>query len=516
MLYHRTLEVRSLPFDVTEDELEKHFSNIGKVDRVVINPPDLDGECRALVMFLESNSVTNATSKHSSMPFRNTYLSIHTLDSSDESHIIKMFGLEVDNSIQMDKHSVESCQSIQNEAEERFSKDKQDITIDDKGLDELAKSMASFNDQQIELLLLKIKAIKFQNTENTKVKTNTGDVRQKYSDLSQGDWDVGTLSHQQPLQNSDTIPCRPSIAGIAQTSFGAPNGHNSGKSVVYPGLGSNVGYKYTSTIPPPRLPLFSGETSGKSGSVTYRQWKYHVNSLIDNPAYPDHVVIHAIHQSVRELAAEYLMNFDTQLSPSDLLRNFDSVFGNVLDEDQMSKQLFTSTQMQNETIVAWSCRVQKLVNDLFMQNQISIESAQQKLRSRFWNGLKEGALKEALRTSFSNGMPFHQLLTQARKLEFEFSSKVKDRSQAVAHQQATKHKEPSDNLVSKVDSIVKKLTGIETRLGKIESQQPHQKAERYKTKKRDETLHCTRCSHKGHTVDKCHAKRDVHGKHLNP
>jgi hypothetical protein len=205
----------------------------------------------------------------------------------------------------------------------------------------------------------------------------------------------------------------------------------------------------------PKLPAFSGE--GK-GEVSYNLWKYELKCLIDDQAVSTSSVWQGVRRSVKGLAAEVVMHLGESATLKDLLDKFDVLFGNMKTGQQMLQELFNSSQGSKESLTAWGCRLEEMVNSVRQEGSFTADTAQEVLRSRFWTGLSSERIKEALRNSLEAGFSYQELIKKARKVEME-KDKVQTNQQAIT---------PHDPVVGKLDEILKQLRSLDGRVQKLE------------------------------------------------
>ena len=134
--------------------------------------------------------------------------------------------------------------------------------------------------------------------------------------------------------------------------------------------------------------------------------------LINNPSYSDQEILESIRFSLKGTAAEINYCLESSLSPLEVLNQFDISFGDVHSKSLLREEFYSAKQELDESIVAWSCRLQKMLHSVKEKGAISSDEAIESLKSRFWFGLKHEKLKEALRESHNRGDSFQSLLTQ--------------------------------------------------------------------------------------------------------
>lgn len=161
----------------------------------------------------------------------------------------------------------------------------------------------------------------------------------------------------------------------------------------------------------PKLPFFSGVEKGSD--VPYLLWKFEIQYLLGNQC-PENMVQRAIHRSVKGTAAKALCHMGDKATSGEIVSKFDKLFGNVTDEQYILSQFHSATQESSESVTAWGCRLEGLLAD---SSTLIPEQKTEHLRSKFWDGLRDGSIKNAIRHRYDNNETFEALLAAARNLE---------------------------------------------------------------------------------------------------
>lgn len=217
----------------------------------------------------------------------------------------------------------------------------------------------------------------------------------------------------------------------------------------------------------PRLPTFSGE-AGKEAS--YGRWKYDVMCLLkDN--YPMTVVKNAVRKSLKSPAAEVLRRLGDD-NVDKMLLKFQSLYGTVLSGETLLQRFYGEKQGDQESCVQWSCRLEDYIYEAMEQGTVSPDTVDKSLSSRFWSGLHDDRIKNALRhREDSHG--FTELVMEARQIEEEYGlgqvTEELTAKKSVKVQQVAAHKESTQE--DKLDMIVNRLAQLETQLMELKLSQ---------------------------------------------
>jgi hypothetical protein len=280
----------------------------------------------------------------------------------------------------------------------------------------------------------------------------------------------------------------------------------------------------------PRLPLFSGDSTSKD--IPYYQWRHHVDCLLNNPAYSDSDISDAIRFSVKGTAAEISLCIGPNAKPSEILDQFDISFGDVSSKSLLREQFFSAKRSKEESMVAWHTRLKKLMHSAQLKGAISTSEAEDCLRSRFWWGINNERIHEALRVDHNNKVSMNSLLASARGLEEEYSDTTPNSSTAsnsktsrsVSNLQALPSKKISQqqaqeptlsDVMQAFKDFSKKVDHMESRLTKVEHQQRNNHRGPPSGQQQEGSKFCERCKRKNHTIQDCVARHDIYGQRLN-
>ena len=214
-----------------------------------------------------------------------------------------------------------------------------------------------------------------------------------------------------------------------------------------------------------RVSTFSGD--GLKGEVTYDQFRREVTTLMRQNLSSD-AILNALTRSLRGTAAEILLSLGQSESGSvelqELFTEFDCSFGNVLPAETLFESFFSAKQQEGEKITVWSSRLKELMRRLQRSGQkLPEETARNVLRSKFWSGLQDSAVRGALRHKYEEDHSYEKLLIAARTAEMEFNPDPIPQKKADVHQMTA-----SDSMEQKMDLLLSKFGDMESRLKHLE------------------------------------------------
>lgn len=272
----------------------------------------------------------------------------------------------------------------------------------------------------------------------------------------------------------------------------------------------------------PKLSFFSGEPSKNANEVSFRQWCYEVKGLVEE-GFSDGRIIASMWRNLRGKAAEALMNLGSTTTVAKVLEKFELLFGEVQQPEVLLQCYFDSEQQVDESVSAWSCRLETTLSKL----KIWQSEARQMLRSKFWNGLQNTRIKDALRHHYEFGMDYDQLVAEARKREKEFAREIPETSSSNVKKSGAKTMsahasgQPSENVSGQMSQLLDQMKKFQVRLDKMDKPQFHKKLfnknQYHKDEKKTESKakdkaktegfikkrKCFKCGSENHLIKQC-------------
>ena len=256
----------------------------------------------------------------------------------------------------------------------------------------------------------------------------------------------------------------------------------------------------------PKITFFSGDGGN---DAPYMQWRNEVRCLMTEGHGPANI-LQGIRRSLKGTAAEVLLNMGAGVTPSQILEKFDIIFGNALTSEVLLEDFYRARQNEGEKAVVWGCRLERLLNNVRDRGLVP-SNAQDMLRNRFWGGMSNDHMKNALRHRFDNGESFQNLLIAARMVEHEVARDEKFGSTEIKHQttsisESRKSKVPAQVKVqksasqdSKLDEILQKMEQMSSRINTLEKNRSRTVSRETGT----ETRTCFYCKAVGHLIKDC-------------
>lgn len=250
-----------------------------------------------------------------------------------------------------------------------------------------------------------------------------------------------------------------------------------GMAVAPPTPGRSATLPVTAWGAIPKLMAFSGDTA--KDAYPYRRWRFDVIQL-QQAGYPERTVGMAVVRSCRGSAADMLQTLQDGFTVEEVLQSFDKHFGSVETTESLLATFYSAHQKVEESVNAWGCRLESWLARPQVRH-LSTSQRAAMLRERFWRGLHGHITRNALRHRFDAGVPYEELLVQAREVELELfkgkmskksapsdatSSNAKSTTKAKVATQAVK-----PDLQDQLVRILDRLTALEKQLPKTKSSQ---------------------------------------------
>ena len=250
----------------------------------------------------------------------------------------------------------------------------------------------------------------------------------------------------------------------------------------------------------PRLSSFSGFDG-------FDRWNYEVMCLI-RENHSQSTIMATIRKSLKSPAADVLRRLGDKVTIDQVLSKFQSLYGTILSGDVLLQKFFGEEQREKESCVEWSCRLEHYLFEAIEQGVASKDLAK-KLSSRFWNGLVDERVRNALRHV---NLPFEELVVEARRVEEEYGARKK--------MTATENKPRvrAQQVDNEVDVLLDRLLKLEHEMAEMKAEGStqnfnlqSQKIACHKCQQvghlsfgcRDQSVVCYKCRKAGHIANAC-------------
>lgn len=170
----------------------------------------------------------------------------------------------------------------------------------------------------------------------------------------------------------------------------------------------------------PRLPHFRGGLASSGDHAAYDVWRFDLECILQEQ-HSDSDVSDAIRQSLKGEAAKVAMRLGPHASTADLIKKFDSIYGTIEEKETTLYHFYSARQHENESVAAWSCRLEDILNKSVQKGEIKHSQTNSMLRNMLWTGLKK-ELKDISGYKFDKIDDFDELRLALRQLENDLQS----------------------------------------------------------------------------------------------
>lgn len=210
-----------------------------------------------------------------------------------------------------------------------------------------------------------------------------------------------------------------------------------------------------------------------------------------NDGVPTPVIMSAVRKSLRSPAADVLIRMGDSVTLEDVLAKFHSLYGRVASTDELLKQFYGGRQESKEACSEWACRLEDYMYGAIEQDPASGVALKRALAQRFWSGIRDVRIKDAMRNRSLN---FEEMLLESRKLEEEFGDTGDRKTLPTSGRVNMNQTEPKDDMLG---TLLEKLMQLEKKIEAMQTQQQQSQAPRLKP------LNCFKCQKQGHLAYGC-------------
>ena len=171
----------------------------------------------------------------------------------------------------------------------------------------------------------------------------------------------------------------------------------------------------------PKLPLFSGEEPCPKSEVTYYEWNFEVKCSLTDDSISPNSMLQAFRRSLRGSARQVLMSLGTHASLEVVLKKMESMFANTSARNNVMQEFFNAYQQPQESVTAFACRLESILYSAVDKFQMSDDTRNDMLRSKFWTSLHSEQLRSQTRHKYDSVESYEDLIKEIRRVEHELT-----------------------------------------------------------------------------------------------
>ncbi|XP_052719113.1 uncharacterized protein LOC128190909 [Crassostrea angulata] len=213
------------------------------------------------------------------------------------------------------------------------------------------------------------------------------------------------------VQDTNMIPGKWKLAQVTEAEPGKDEKRDYSAYKASP-EGNVTRYYEVTHAQIPIIPQFSGDEPPQKGDVTYKEWKYEVQCLINDPEIKETTIIQSIRTSLRRTDKTMLLS---------LLDKLNILFGEVSNNGMIMQEFFNTFEFEGECATSFGCRLESMLQNAIDYGYLSKSSKNDLLRHKFWTSLSSERLKSQTRHKYDTLKNYDHLLLEIRKVEKEIT-----------------------------------------------------------------------------------------------
>lgn len=175
----------------------------------------------------------------------------------------------------------------------------------------------------------------------------------------------------------------------------------------------------------PRVSAFTGSTT--KGELSFEAWKFEVKCLMQDKACHKDLLLQSVRRSLKGEASRLAMHLGEDAPLEEILIKLERVYGTVESGTTLLQQFYNSRQEGEESVGAYSCRLEDILNKAIARGAVAREQGDEMLRSKLWTGLKDERIRNATRYKYDCVHDFDVLRAELRAVEQEIREQDKVR-----------------------------------------------------------------------------------------
>ncbi|VDI18983.1 Hypothetical predicted protein [Mytilus galloprovincialis] len=194
-------------------------------------------------------------------------------------------------------------------------------------------------------------------------------------------------------------------------------------------------------------------------------WMFEVKCVLREGNFSDPVILQSVRGSLKGKARSLLLSLPEDASPQQILEKLEGVYGNVYTSEALLEKFYKETQQPSQSVADFGMTLESIIQPAVEKGDISFDTKNEMLRSKFWSGIRDPLLKNSSRYKFDTVKDFDQLRKEIRAIELELANSEKAVS-TVQHQPISTDSVKLDDILKKIDRMGKRLETLENKTPK--------------------------------------------------
>ena len=148
-------------------------------------------------------------------------------------------------------------------------------------------------------------------------------------------------------------------------------------------------------------------------------WKMDIESLMKGAIFPDEVLAQSVRNSLKGQTRRILLTLKTPASTKEIVDKVEEIYGKTEKDDKILEEFYSASQLEKESVSEWGIRIESMWQEAVKKGEVEDVKRDQKLKTRFWKGLRNEKIKEATRISYESKDTFEKLRSKSRIEEEE-------------------------------------------------------------------------------------------------
>lgn len=159
------------------------------------------------------------------------------------------------------------------------------------------------------------------------------------------------------------------------------------------------------------------------GDIIYELWKYEVICLMKEGYFREALMM-VVRRFLKGEVVIVLMRLGFDIFVQDVIVKFDSIYGNVLETEDILVEFYSAKQKDIEDCVVWSMRLEDFINKVIIKGKVSLSSVNEMFRIMFYKGFRQD-FRDIFGYLFYIIFDFDRFRVVIRRFEIEYKLVVR-------------------------------------------------------------------------------------------
>lgn len=216
-----------------------------------------------------------------------------------------------------------------------------------------------------------------------------------------------------PMTEREMINFLESTGRFQIQLVGTPNVKKENPDIKPPDhhLGRNFSIKV------PTIPQFSGTTTIPKGEISFPEWRFEVNCLLNDSELSESSILQAIRSSLRGTARKMLLPMGETATARQIMAKLDALYGDTSSNEMLMQEFFNLSQSADESVTDYGCKIELALQSAIANGYLASEKRDCHLRHQLWHGLYSERLKDQTHHKCDSVDNYDQLLKEIRIVE---------------------------------------------------------------------------------------------------